>query len=536
MRADFKYLIACDTHPEHYYQKERLPAIKAALKDKDYTIIDIFGFGNDEKGRELENLNSTQTLDFFDKADLERINTKFYERVMSYDFDILCLFTMSNYHRFLFPDTINKIRKSGVYVVGFFGDDEFNFEHNKYWLPLFDNVVAYTKTEIKKYNYLYSNVRHLPVGAHFDKNTTFKKTPEREKIYDVLFVGRPYGSRERNIEHLIDNGINVAVFGSERWARNKKIRPYYHGFLLNKKYDETVSKAKILIGFMEDDITGKPHINAKLFDAAKTKQFIITTYYPPFERDYGFEEGRHVVMYKSIKELVDKIKYYLERPEERKVIADNLHKKVKEEYNYELLYIKLFNELEDEYSNKENELSKGNVTIVIPLKRNKNPKNMDELNAVYVTKNKKWADDKIYHYKEFKKNYDKIIKTDYAILGDYSVTYSNFLDEYIDFLDRNLSFEKAIFDSISAKRNFKKKFIYDVYSVIWKKEAFKKDILNKMFSKNFVIDLDQKYMHIPLYFNKFENNKSTLIIDLIYSVGKPIYSIARYMGTKKRFK
>jgi len=528
MENNLKYLIACDTHPEHYYQKERLPAMKAALKGRRYNIIDIFGFENDEKGRQSENL-ITHGNDLFEREDLEKINAKFYERVMSYDFDILCLFTIGSFRLFLLPETINKIRKNAKWVVGVFGDDEYGFEHYKYWLPLFDNVVAYTKKEVEKYNELYNNVLHLPVGAHFDKNNiSLNKTTEREKIYEVIFVGRPYGSREKNIEYLIDNGINIAVFGSEQWAKNKKIKPYYHGFLPNEKYDETVSKAKILIGFMEDYITGKPHINAKLFDAAKTNQFIITTHYPPFERDYGFEEGKHVVMYRSIEDLVDKIKYYLERPEERKRIADNLYKKVKEEYNYELLYTKLFNQIEEGYSKKENKnrLPKGNITIVVPLKRNKNLKNMGDLNMIYVTKNKKWVGNKVYYYKEFKKNYDKTIKTDYVILGDYSVTYSNFLDEYIDFLDRNFSFEKAVFDSISQNRNFKKMFIYDVYSVIWKKETFKKSILNKIFSKRIIIDFKRRGVHIPIYFNRFENAKMLLRFNLIYSFGRLIYSIA----------
>ena len=534
MRKDFLYLIACDTHPEHYYKKERLPPMKVALKDKGYNIIDIFGFENDQKGKELEEL-VVQGINPFERKDLEKINAKFYERVMSYDFEIFCLCTMSHYHLFLLPDTINKIRKKGKHVVGFFGDDEFTFEHNKYWLPLFDNVVAYTKKEVEKYNGLYNNVLHLPVGAHFDENTSLNETPEREKIYDVLFVGRPYGSREKNIEYLIDNGINIAVFGSKEWSENRKIKPYYHGFLPNEKYDETVSKAKILIGFMEDT-TGTPHINAKLFDAAKTNQFIITTYYLPFETDYGFEEGKHVVMYKSIEDLVDKIKYYLERPEERRRIADNLYRKVKEEFNYELLYTKLFNQIEEEYSKKENKnrLSKDNVTIIVPLKRNKNPKDIDDLNVMYITKNKKWAGEKIYYYKEFKKKYDKIIRTDYVVLSDCSVTYSSFLDEYIDFLDKNFSFEKAVFDSISPKRTFRKMFIYDVYSVIWKKEVFKKSILNKIFSKRMLIDFKREFIHIPIYFNRFENAKLPLRINLIYSFGKLIYPFARYISLFER--
>lgn len=47
-----------------------------------------------------------------------------------------------------------------------------------------------------------------------------------------------------------------------------------------------------------------------------------------------FEDGKELVMYRSLEEMVDKVRYYLEHEDERKAIARAGYEKVLREYNY----------------------------------------------------------------------------------------------------------------------------------------------------------------------------------------------------------
>ena len=47
-----------------------------------------------------------------------------------------------------------------------------------------------------------------------------------------------------------------------------------------------------------------------------------------------FEDGKELVMYRSLEEMVDKVRYYLEHEDERKNIAKAGYEKVLREYNY----------------------------------------------------------------------------------------------------------------------------------------------------------------------------------------------------------
>lgn len=60
--------------------------------------------------------------------------------------------------------------------------------------------------------------------------------------------------------------------------------------------------------------------------------FVLVNYQEDLAKE--FEEGKEIVMYRSLKEMVEKVRYYLEHEEERKEIARAGYEKVLREYNY----------------------------------------------------------------------------------------------------------------------------------------------------------------------------------------------------------
>lgn len=60
--------------------------------------------------------------------------------------------------------------------------------------------------------------------------------------------------------------------------------------------------------------------------------FVLVNYQEDLARE--FEDGKEIVMYRSLEEMVEKVQYYLEYEEERKQIARAGYEKVLREYNY----------------------------------------------------------------------------------------------------------------------------------------------------------------------------------------------------------
>lgn len=84
------------------------------------------------------------------------------------------------------------------------------------------------------------------------------------------------------------------------------------------------------------NITSKSIISGiplRVFDIMSCGGFVLSNYQP--ELAELFENGREVVMYDSIPDLLNKIEYYLAHDDEREEIAHNGYLKVKEHYTFE---------------------------------------------------------------------------------------------------------------------------------------------------------------------------------------------------------
>jgi spore maturation protein CgeB len=60
-------------------------------------------------------------------------------------------------------------------------------------------------------------------------------------------------------------------------------------------------------------------INMRCFEATATGSFLLTEWVPTIET--CFEDGKHLVTYKTMDEAIDKARYYLVHSDEREAIA-----------------------------------------------------------------------------------------------------------------------------------------------------------------------------------------------------------------------
>jgi hypothetical protein len=118
------------------------------------------------------------------------------------------------------------------------------------------------------------------------------------KKYDVCFVG-----------HV--SSLN-RVDALDRLFR--EFPNFYYGQRLFDEAARKFAESKIVFNIaMTDDI------NMRCFEVLATGSFLLTNWIPGIED--VFEDGKHMVFYRSLDEMVEKAKYYLAHDDEREKIA-----------------------------------------------------------------------------------------------------------------------------------------------------------------------------------------------------------------------
>lgn len=134
--------------------------------------------------------------------------------------------------------------------------------------------------------------------------------PAKHKDIDAVFVGNNYGKRIALVKAIQSAGIHIECYGNG----------FPNGHLLGSRVPEMFSRAKIilgtgLIGHSSSIVT----LKLRDFDAPMSGALYITNHNPDIVE--SFDIGREMVTYMSVRECIDKIKYYLSHDEERESIA-----------------------------------------------------------------------------------------------------------------------------------------------------------------------------------------------------------------------
>ena len=165
------------------------------------------------------------------------------------------------------------------------------------------------------------NAHYLPEGF----NPRIHQKPSVEKAFaewmtniDVLVFGNLYPYRARMIEQLMRAGVNVAVYGTEGPYLRAAVRSgFRQQYLIGPEKNRLLYGAKIVFNnFHYAEITS---VNQKYFEINGIGAFQLCDYKPTIEEYTGVAVDR--VTYHTMDEAIDKIRYYLARPDERHEIA-----------------------------------------------------------------------------------------------------------------------------------------------------------------------------------------------------------------------
>ena len=236
------------------------------------------------------------------------------------------------------PATLKTIKKNlpNIRIVSYSEDDMFaKHNHSIYYLgclPLYDFIFT-----TKSYNI---NSEELPsLGAKnvvfveqaFDRNIHRPfQVNDKDRIEfgsDVSFVGSYEKTRAKRALFLAESNVKVRVWGNgwRKWVGKHPGLKIENTPLYNKNYIKALCATKINLGFLRK-INRDLH-TSRTFEIPACGGFMLAERTSEHQR--LFEENKEAVYFdiNNPKELLEKVRYYLDHEEERETIAKAGHKR-----------------------------------------------------------------------------------------------------------------------------------------------------------------------------------------------------------------
>ncbi len=265
---------------------------------------------------------------------VKRLNDEVKKRIFSYEPDFV-LFFKPNY---ITPQTASTIKENGIITFSLSGDPVFFLRNiSRSFLraiPFYDCFFTANPLEVDEL---------LKLGAHkaiflppaVDTELMYPVSPSVEDKKhlgaDVVFIGTyAWGEkREKYLEKLCRKGYDIKVYGN-LWNRCLRCRSLRKNKCLMYKayywedFSKVVNSGKIVINFLREQ--DRDVLDSRTYELPACKAFML--HERTNEAMNIFKEGKEAEFFGSFKEFVEKIDYYLTRPDERKKIAEAGYKRV----------------------------------------------------------------------------------------------------------------------------------------------------------------------------------------------------------------
>jgi spore maturation protein CgeB len=228
------------------------------------------------------------------------------------------------------PATLVQLKVSlpGTKVINIFPDTLFNMpEHLVQGLPLYDLFCTHTRAGIPYLEALGCRTAfYVPLAADPTLHHPRPLTDEARREYgcDVVYVGNWRPDHEALFSRL--EGLDLAIWGSIQWERAKQgswVKSRWRGRPLLTGEDYTLAHLAAKVCLNPIDPLNLPGHNQRLFELPACGVFSLVT--RSEDATTIFREGETIACFDSPDELVEKIRYYLAKPDERARIAEAAH-------------------------------------------------------------------------------------------------------------------------------------------------------------------------------------------------------------------
>jgi spore maturation protein CgeB len=254
------------------------------------------------------------------------------------------------------PEVIRSITDRGRTVTfNWFADDHWRFDNfTRYWAPLFSFVSTTDIDALPKYRSIgYDRALLTQWGA----NPGIYRKKNLPLTYDVSFVGQSYGDRSAVMRRLRSSGIPVVVRGTgwnNRWWHRYARRA---GLLSQDRIErianetridqdgmiDLFNRTKVNLNLSTSSQPGANQIKGRNFEIPACGGFQLTGTASRLEE--FFLPDREIVLYRTVDDMIERIRHYLKHDDERQAIADAGYARVMRDHTYEARFRTLFRQM-----------------------------------------------------------------------------------------------------------------------------------------------------------------------------------------------
>ncbi len=317
----------------------------------------------------LKNLPGVEVLYFpFDRileVGKKRFNQELKEAVDREQPELLFVFMLSDEVN---PELLDAVRKKGTTkTFAWFADDHWRFfNYSRYWAEHFDWAVTVYPKAVEWYRQIgYDNA----IYSQWAANTALYKPASGERSTDVSFVGSLNQSREKIVAAFRRAGMPLVVYGAGwnagRLSEGDMIRLFSESkinlginapsvdysfkslgkIFFRRSADRIVPNFRHVPQSFRSWLHGKktPQIKARIFEIPACGGFLMTGYADDLERYYDI--GKEIVVYKSVDDLIDTARYYLNHDQERERIARAGYERTLRDHTYGKRFREIFKKI-----------------------------------------------------------------------------------------------------------------------------------------------------------------------------------------------
>jgi len=274
-----------------------------------------------------------QKLNLLQAWDQNRINRKLLSLCSSLRPD-LCLILGG--HR-IHPETVKDIKNCGIQTVLWTIDVPLDFQLVQEAAPHYDTVFCGgTEAQEVLAQAGISHTHWLPFASDPEIHKAEELTPEQKKLWgsDLAFVGSFYPHRALVLEKVSDFNLKIWGPGWNRLSPGSPLKGRVKDMKLEpEEWRKIYSSVKVnIVIHFQDGQTLSFQAAPKVYETMACQGFLLVDN----QKDVMslFEDGKHLVVYKDVQDLREKITYYLQHQEERERIARQGHEEVIEKHTY----------------------------------------------------------------------------------------------------------------------------------------------------------------------------------------------------------
>ena len=267
--------------------------------------------------------------------DINNFNKRIIIKVKKINPDIIFVIKGNN----IYPSTISKIRtfNQNIKLINWSLDNMLKKHNSSRYYDLCLNkydIHFTTKSNTIQDFYKRGAKKVIFLNQAYSQDDHFPEKFNKDYAHDVLFIGSAEKERFNSLKYLAVNGIKVDIYG-DMW--DSKIYKPLKNMIIHKKplvsdsYRKAISSSKISLCFLRK-INNDIHTTRSI-EIPACGGFMIAE--RTHEHKLLFEEGKEAVYFSTNKELLAKVKYYINNDFERNNIKKQGYlRAVNSKYDY----------------------------------------------------------------------------------------------------------------------------------------------------------------------------------------------------------